>query len=119
MYCVYTKDRLVPIPPSVSHVLTTAVERSVIQLELGSLRSTISFFPINLIRTTLIDTRLPSGDFLGRKGAQHKNELTEVTPFVLNLQSPNAKWVLSPIMDGHEGPRMEPVARRIVRAEGQ
>lgn len=50
---------------------------------------------------------------------KHRIELTEVPPLILDLQGPDAHRVLSPIVDGHEGPRVETIARRVVRPEGQ
>lgn len=55
----------------------------------------------------------------GKGRDEHKIELTEVTPFILNLEGPDTDWVFAPIVDGHEGPRVEAVAGGIVRSECQ
>ena len=41
---------------------------------------------------------------------QHRFELTKVPPLILDLKGPDAYWILAPIVDGHEGPRVETVA---------
>jgi hypothetical protein len=46
-------------------------------------------------------------------------QLTKIASFVLNLQSPDAEGTLAPVMDRHEGPRVEPIARGIMRTQRQ
>ena len=45
--------------------------------------------------------------------------LTEISSFVVYLECPDAEGRFSPVMDGHERPRVESVAGRVVRPQRQ